>query len=404
VKAQSRINTVFVAWFVGINLLGILFVAVWFRCRMLENIPGVNGDEAWYGMQAVEMHRGTSASWKTPTGNPLNPFFIGPLLLLHLWFAPSITVLRSVAVAGGLAALVLNWALCRWIYDKQMAWISTAALAVLPINIAYSRFAWDASQSVAATLPVIYLALASVRFPWWKIRLIAAAAVCQSLAVLVHPTNIFTAVFIVAALATQWKPGDFGASFRRQSRHPLAIIAAFAACVLIGTWIIHMAGTPMSQWLNLRFKELIGSNSILNAAVLFPRLFTGGTIYYYIAGSHSWFQWPSYVNQCFGIDILVFWLLVGSAGIFLWRSRKLSGQMDDGILIGAWILLLAVFLLFAGPRAMSPGYERFALCLIGPTLVFLCRALVLILSNNPMARRMAISAAMIMGWLVLADF
>ena len=179
--------SIFITVILGINLVGLLLVSLWFRCRLLENIPGINGDEAWYGVQCVDMLNGTDAAWKTPTGNPLNPFFIGPMLLLHKCFAPSFTLLRSVAVASGIIALLINWAFCRWIFDKQMAWISTAVLALLTTDIAYSRFPWAASQSLAATPPVIYLSLAAVKFPQLNVRLLAIAFIFPFTAVLVLP-------------------------------------------------------------------------------------------------------------------------------------------------------------------------------------------------------------------------
>ncbi len=394
------------SWIMGISLTGLLLAAVWFRCRLLENIPGLNGDEAWYGVKAVEMIRGTWATWRTPTGNPLNPFFIGPLALMHLWFGPSIVLLRAAAVLGGLLALVLNWLLCRWVYDGRTAWISTAVLAVLPIDIVYSRFAWDASQSLAATLPVVYFSLAALRFPQWKGRLIGAAIFCQAIAVIVHPTNIFVAPVIAAGLAVLWTQGDLRLSTRGLSKHPFLAATLITLCLLIVIWIMWMAaGTPMPHRLNVRFRELINSNNMLSALILFPRLFTGGTAYGYIAGSHSWFQWPRAADSGgFAADVLVFWLLMLWAGIMLWRSWKWAGRLEDGVLIAGWALTLAAFLLFAGPGAMAPDYERFAICLIAPTVLILSRALSLACSLSARASRMILLAAALAGWFMLADF
>ena len=44
---------------------------------------------------------------------------------MHLWFPPSIALLRSVALLGGLAALAINWLCCRWVFDRRTALIST---------------------------------------------------------------------------------------------------------------------------------------------------------------------------------------------------------------------------------------------------------------------------------------
>ena len=186
------------AWGACAAALGLL--ALWFRCHALGNIPGLNGDEAWYGVTAWSILHGGSWLVKTPGGNPLNPFFFALLLPLQACFRPSITLLRIVPLASGLAALALNWWLCRRVFDRPTAVVSTLVLAVLPIDIAYSRFAWDAAQSLPATLLVWYFALAAVRFPERQDRFTAAAIVALLAAVLVHPTNIFAGAAIAAGL------------------------------------------------------------------------------------------------------------------------------------------------------------------------------------------------------------
>ena len=125
-----------------------LVVAVWFRCHDLGSMPGINGDEAWYGVQAEMVLHGEPISWHTPTGNLLNPLFFGPQLLLHACFEPSFALLRTTALLSGLLALVVNYWLCRDVFGCRAALISTTILAVLPIDIVYSRLAWDACQSL----------------------------------------------------------------------------------------------------------------------------------------------------------------------------------------------------------------------------------------------------------------
>ena len=151
------------------------------------------------------MLHGGQFSAHTPTGNLKNPFFLGPLVLLQACSRPSIAVLRAVSLASGLLALAVNWLLSRWVFDRRTALVSTLALAVLPINIAYSRIAWDASQSLLATLPVLYFSLAAVRFPARQDRLTAVAIVSLLAAIMVHPTNIFAGAALVAALAARWR-------------------------------------------------------------------------------------------------------------------------------------------------------------------------------------------------------
>ena len=62
-----------------INVAALLVVAVAFRLWRLGSLPGVNGDEAWFGVQAVDLISGRSVDWRTPSGNIL-PQFEGKIL------------------------------------------------------------------------------------------------------------------------------------------------------------------------------------------------------------------------------------------------------------------------------------------------------------------------------------
>ena len=76
------------------NVAALLATAFALCAWHLDNIPGLNGDEAWSGVQAMRLVNGQSISWRTPTGNPVNLFYLGPLAALHLFAGPSVAVLR----------------------------------------------------------------------------------------------------------------------------------------------------------------------------------------------------------------------------------------------------------------------------------------------------------------------
>src|SRR5262249_21935674 len=74
----------------GVAVALVLAVSLWFRCVDLDHVPGVNGDEAYYGITVIELREGHSPPLRTYSGLPLNPFYSGPLFLLHLiWWSPS---------------------------------------------------------------------------------------------------------------------------------------------------------------------------------------------------------------------------------------------------------------------------------------------------------------------------
>jgi hypothetical protein len=353
------------------NVAALLLLAVWFRCRSLDHIPGLNGDEAWYGVEAWKLLHGGQFSSHTPTGNLSNPFFFGPLVLLQACCRPSIAVLRSVSVASGLLALAVNWLLSRWVFDRRTARISTLALAVLPINIAYSRIAWDASQSLLATLPVLYLSLAAVRFPARQDRLTAAAIVSLLAAVLVHPTNIFAGAAIVAALAARWRRrglSQFGHhalhgrdengtvplgrakklavwSILRQERasggpavgrkheppmrrQTVWLICRLSAVLLLAvltlaiwaTCLIKMPGVASAGERLENLRKLSHPQQWLDFTTLYAGLFSGQSAYQYVSGADSWLQWPALGGRGLGsVGVLLPWGVLLAAAWTLWR-------------------------------------------------------------------------------------
>ncbi len=140
--------------FIAANCLAIVATAVFLRIWKLGNIPGINGDEAQYGVYAIQWLRGERIPLTTNTGNPINLLFMGPQIVLHALWPASFTLLRVTPVLSGLIALAANFILARRFFGGRTAIVSTLVLAVLPINIAHSRFAWDSYQSLPATLPV----------------------------------------------------------------------------------------------------------------------------------------------------------------------------------------------------------------------------------------------------------
>ncbi len=389
------------------NALALVIAAVFLRCHALCTIPGFNGDEAWYGIRAWQILHGGGQGWNTPTGNPLNPLFVGPLALLHLWMPPSIWLLRVVAVASGMAALAINWLFCRWIFDRRTAAISTVMLAVLPINIAFSRFAWDASQTVAATLPVVYLSLAAVRFPERFGRWIAASILALAVAVWVHPINVFVGAAIAAACAARLWSGKAKEKTQTSGRAASVVLLVLAG-LLLAAWLWVACGERDAVWGRVA-RHWGDVRDAARATYLYPRLFTGGTVYCDVAGSRSWMDGR-------GIDVGLFWACVLGSAWLIWVNRRdrrsrlydehLRFRICDGVLPMAWATSLAAFVLVAGAEALDPGQERFALCLIAPTVLLVARGGVLVWAWAAASPRwrIVLAAATLAGWPLLADY
>jgi hypothetical protein len=346
-----------------------VLVALAMRVWRLDNIPGINGDEAWSGVQAARLAAGEPIAWWTPSGNPINVFFLFPLAALHTVFAPSFALLRAVSVASGVAALVANYLLARRAFDEPTAIVSTLILAILPIDIAYSRFAWDASQSLLATLLVLYLPLVHYRNGYETTSLPTAGMVALAAAVLVHPTNLFAAPLVVVPIVYAWRNAAWSKAHEiavPASGWVLAVLALGAVATAYFA-IAAVSGTTATR----RGPEELGAFA-LNCL----HLFSGATVYEYISGVDAAngalapFAWLPAVCD---------WLFAPVFALGAWgmiRRLVAAGTASDAVLLVAWALVLLGFFLVAGPGAIAPHLERYGICLVAPGAVVLSRGLV----------------------------
>ena len=388
----------------AVNLAALTLLALWFRCRALGNIPGLNGNKAWYGVTAWNILHGGSWPIQTPGGNPLNPFYFALLLPLHACFRPSITLLRIVPLASGLAALALNWWLCRRVFDRPTAVISTLMLALLPIDIAYSRFAWDASQSLPATLLVWYFSLAAVRFPERQDRFTAAAIVALLAAVLIHPTNVFAGAAIAASLTAL-------AAIPHRAAALTVLALAAIALILWAAYMVHAAGAGGGVRRATSRNSSIPATrptSLCSMQTSFPARPSINTFPAPTRGCNG----PRWAEDRGDWD----WCWFGAC----WRPPPGdSGDAPaaaDRVLVAGWLLELAAFAVLAGPEALLPGQERYAICLVAPAVLLAARGAAVWWTQGSTGKASgtrhwhsqwhtaAVVLALAAAWLVAADF
>lgn len=354
-------------------LASLLVAAVGLRVWDLGSVPGLNGDEAWGGVQVERLLHGDTARWTTPTGNPLNPFFFGPELLLHTFFPPSVTLLRIVPLVSGLAALAINFFLCCRAFDRRTALVSTLILALMPLNIAYSRFAWDTCQTLPATLLVLYLPLVAVRQHGGRATVTAGTMLVLAAAILIHPTNVFALVLPVAIV---------GYARREQVMFALRTTSVSAQPWVLAALAASVAGMAFTVWTMAPhlLGRLHGADELGTFAYHYLRFFSGSGIYEYISGAGlagqgtASFAWVStFCDLVFAVVVLA-----ALGGLF----RRLAGGESpaavdplDAALVTGWFAMLAAFFVVAGPRAIAPHFERYGICLVAPGALVLARGL-----------------------------
>jgi hypothetical protein len=318
----------------------LLAASIGLRLWRLDTLPGVNGDEAWYGVQMLNLIDGQAFDWRTPPGNLLNPFFSGLVLLLQWPLAPHFWIVRAPAVVSTLLAAFAAMTLWRFLAPPLYV-VAGLLLATLPVTIAYGRFGWDSSQSILVGVLVVHCVMTQR----WIL-----AGVGIVLGMWVHPTNIFLAplVFVQFAFERPFQPRPFVV------RSTVALVVLFAAKQLFVPPSVPLAVASIVD-------RTLSPAAWGSFVVGFGRLFSGATSYTYIAGPLS----PANLR----VHDVVFWLLViavtlfGSAGV--WRSVK---RTERAHLVG-WVAMVAAFFVVAGPEAVAPHFERYALVLVAPTIL-----------------------------------
>jgi len=372
----------------------LLGLSVFFRVWQLSNVPGVNGDEAWSGVQAARLVSVEPIAWRTPSGNPVNVFFLLPLAALHTVFSPSFALLRSVSVISGLAAIAANWWLCRRAYDTRTAVVSTLLIALLPINIAYSRFAWDASQTLLFTLLVMYLPLIWIR-RWPASRgWLVGGAVAFAAAAVVHPTNIFTAPLVAVPIIyarRRWLLARLRGT--ATSDRPLMLVGLVVASALI---------TYFGWSLLTQFAARVPQpGQIFDFLGLYLRLLSGATTYEYLTGAGSAGGIVGSVPQFANLLML----LLATLALVGWFQRLSCDEDDvDVCLLTGWLLVTCGFALVAGPQALAPHLERYGICLVAPAVLALARGLTWWIEPARQSQRFARLALLSVAYCLLISF
>jgi hypothetical protein len=377
----------------------LLGTAIAFRLMHLSTMPGVSGDEGWWGMNAIAWLDGRPYEARTTSGNPTDLFLLIPLGLVHAIAPPSFGLLRAVPAAVNVLALPITFWFTRRLFGGVTAWIHTIALAIAPAAIAHSRLTQDPSQSIFWTGIVIYLSLlglADRRHAWmWS----GAAVLAFPIALWTHPTNIFIAPFLAlpaAAAVAPRLPASRRARLVGGGGAAVAIVLLAAAWAALGGLIA--SNQYMDRpWLDIVTARMLAPGEWLEFGVNYARLFNGVTIYHYFSGARP-VTWP------FDAGFVAIALAVARGLIVSIRREDATRRTLDRGLVAAWAVMCLSFFAVAGPTALRPHAERWGLCLIVPGALVLARGAAAWIETMGRVRLAAIGASSLAAAAVLASF
>jgi hypothetical protein len=340
----------------------IVFAGIAARVIALDRLPGINGDEAWFGVNVEEFLGGGTPFWRTPVGNPLNPFHSGPLLAVSLVMDPALLLLRVPAALWGCLSVALAYPLLSPSIGARAALYTTAFVAFSATAVSQARLGWDPSATPLASLLSVACALAN--------RPVAAALAAVA-ALIVHPTNIFLMPIVAAA----WAPHavDRYARLTRDARRTAvaaalaAVIVALAIGVPIATAVARSGRLPS---LEIMSNRLMSPAALRETAEGVVQLFSGVTAATAIA-AHS-----SRTLSVAAGTIAVLSFLVPL--VVCWQSLGHERPQRARWLLAGIAASIVAFHLIAGPDMLKPSFERYAMFLVVPLAVacaLLCDAL-----------------------------
>jgi hypothetical protein len=381
-----------IIWRLGVGLaLLLVLLSIVFRTAALGRLPGLNGDEAYYGVAMLNLRDGNPQTLRTASGLPFNPCYAIPVYLLHLGQpTPALWLLRLPALLSGLAALLLAYPLLARVVDRWTALFATLLLGCLPIAIAYSRFGWDQSQAPLAALLCLYFTLK---------RQVARAVAIFLLTLWIHPLNIFLAPVLLGPTVLEWVRTWRAADADERRAHWRRLWPWLLSCLLMGGLAMLLIVPGFFLRLGLERAAGMGRHLVEFAgwsmfAVLVGDFLTGTTICTYLSAPPS--DWVIAERLCFGVL---------TVGLFLSAVPRLRQRQDTaalGLLAGTLVSLTGCYLLF-GIANIVPGWERYSMWLVTPACLLAAMA-VSSLGDSPTARSRQLAGVLAVCVLLLGSF
>lgn len=314
-------------------------LALWLRVTS-PTFPAVNGDEAFYGVQAARLLEGRSVASHTVSGNLLNVLVIGPEVVLYALLGPSNLVIKLPAIGAGLLAVAGAWFCLRRTLDRPTAAIACGLMAVLPVAIIECRVGAEPAWN-----PLVGVLALGAAFRGHRLLTVLGFL----LAYYVHPTYLFSAPVYALVLAV--RIGQQAGWRRREMVPKLATAAVIGGAVLGGlAWLT--SGRPVLSWLYETFD--FGPMDWGRFAILYERLLMG----FCECGPP---ESPPRFDR-------VFWGLVLAIGLpgagFLAKQRR----WECLALVVGLLISLAGLHTVTGPDILRPYFARYGLFLVAPSV------------------------------------
>ena len=322
------------------------------RLVSLDHLPGLNGDESWYGVLARSLSAGETSSFRTPNLGLAGPVHLGLVFIFdyigHIIGISNAVILRMPSVFCGFLAVILFYYFIKKYISQPLALWMSALLMVFPMPVLYSRFGWEISQ-ISVGLLLYFFALFSQKWIW----AIFAFILCIS----IHPISLFLLpIWLVMVSSSVYSSTHLPARRKGLSYVLIALTCGFIYKFYFD--IFPVAGKPLAIG---GISRLFSPVEFYHFALNFCRLFSGLISIEYITGELQ--GMPSII--LFTITALVLtWSFYNAFKLGNIQKNKTW----QTFLLGLYLSILA-FYIKLGSSALVPGHERYGYIFIIPCLL-----------------------------------
>lgn len=182
---------------------GILLLAVFFRFWMLDAVPpGLYPDVAQNGVDAQTANDTGNYQVFYPANNGREGLFINLQAFSLMLFGDSVWSLKAVAAAFGVLTVLGVYFLAREVFNKNVAVISSALLAVSFWHVLFSRLGFRAISLLFFMVWAFYFLFKAVKAnQWWQF---VGAGVMFGLALHTYIASRIVPVVLAVVLAAFW--------------------------------------------------------------------------------------------------------------------------------------------------------------------------------------------------------
>jgi hypothetical protein len=370
-----------------LNALLVVILSFCFRVLYLDFIPGINADELWNLYTIRQNLSGTDVStWFVPSGRLISLPYCLQVWFIDKIFPSSFWTIRLIAALSGILSVVVCFVLFRKAFGSFVAACTTLLIAVMPINITFSRIGWEYSQ---ISLFVVLILGFAFNENWFLL------AVTYVLALLLHPTFLYLSpVLFLPTILYKDKLQHLS------KRLKVFIYSSLAATLLILTSSVFILVKDIQGTIFAKLGALPDNLLDIRKSLYFLTLLSD---LFSVRISTRILGLNVPIEKYLEITVLLlFCCFLLTFFVRVFRKNEAVSVKDISFIVG-YLFIVYVFYLTNGIDATLMPYERHSLFLVVPSITAFSICLKNALSNRK-HQQIALWGISLVCWLYLSFF